>query len=152
MNNIIVSESHSEVELQSLLNHTRILQLQDEYINDINVDHLIFFWKWGFDGSTSRAEYKQTMMDSDLTDSTMFFTSYMPLRLEESTAIIYPTWQTNPVPILKRRRLSFALTKRWTSKTKLIRLIVAWLQYEIEQLKSNILCNLPWLMVMFVMH
>jgi len=24
--------------------------------------------------------------------------------------------------------------------------------YEIEQLKSNILCNLPWLMVMFVMH
>jgi len=43
MNNIIVSESHSEVELQSLLNHTRILQLQDEYINDINVDHLIFF-------------------------------------------------------------------------------------------------------------
>jgi len=112
MNNIIVSESHSEVELQSLLNHTRILQLQDEYINDINVDHLIFFGKWGFDGSTSRAEYKQTMMDSDLKDSTMFFTSYMPLRLEESTAIIYPTWQTNPVPILKRRRLSFALTKR----------------------------------------
>jgi len=69
--NIIVSKSHAEVELQNLLDHTAtcILQLQD--------DHLILFGKWGFDGSTSNAKYKQTM-DSDLADSTMFVTSYVP--------------------------------------------------------------------------
>jgi len=59
--NITVNESHAEVELQNLLDHTatRILQLQKEVIYNIwadSVQNLILIGKWGFDG---HAEYKQ---------------------------------------------------------------------------------------------
>jgi len=106
--NIIVSKSHAEVELQNLLDHTAtcILQLQD--------DHLILFGKWGFDGSTSNAKYKQTM-DSDLADSTMFVTSYVPRfqtgPFQNSFGLHLPDIADQSGSNLKRRRLCFALTK-----------------------------------------
>lgn len=83
---ITISESHAEVELQSLLNHTatRILELQSDVINEVlddSVNGLTLIGKWGFDGSSGQSEYKQTVQNNDLDDSHLFVTSYVPLQL-----------------------------------------------------------------------
>lgn len=138
------------------------MELQKEVIYDINDDHLILFGKWGFDGSTGHAEYKQTMMDSDLADSNMFVTSYVPLRMVTKSDHSKIIWK-NPRPSSTRycRPIRFQFKKETTQlcldeeayfEHKIVTLKLAKLKYKIEKEISIIPCNLPWLMVKFVMH
>lgn len=99
-----VSESEAEVELQSLLDHTasRILELQSDVTNNLDESckQLTLIGKWGFDGSSGQSEYKQKFENNNLEDSSLFVTSYVPLQLilksnnEEEHKII---WK-NPRP------------------------------------------------------
>lgn len=64
--NITVDESHTEIQLQNLLDHTatRVLELQKDVVNNIedtSVNNLMLIRKWGFDGSTGHAVYKQAV-------------------------------------------------------------------------------------------
>lgn len=62
--NIKVTESTAEVELQSLLDHTatRIVEFQKELITAIpeeSMGDVTLIGKWGFDGSTGHSEYQK---------------------------------------------------------------------------------------------
>lgn len=116
---ISVSESHAEVELQSLLDNTAscILELQKsviESITDSSADKLTLVGKWGFDGSTGHSEYKQKFFNNDLEDRSLFVTSYVPIRLvsEAKNKII---WK-NPRPSSTRycRPVRFQFKKETT--------------------------------------
>lgn len=121
--NITVTESHAEVELQSLLDHTtkRIIELQDTVVNDVfsdPVNNLKLIGKWGFDGSSGYSEYKQKVENNNLDDSHMFVTSYVPLALlttEDSSSSSKIIWK-NPRPSSTRycRPVRFQVEKEST--------------------------------------
>lgn len=91
-----VTETLAEVELQSLLDHTasRIVEsLPVSTKNDLaEGTTAILIGKWGFDGSTGHSEYKQSFSDSTAEDSSMFVTSYVPLRLMVCDKVL---WKNN---------------------------------------------------------
>ena len=87
---ITVLETCSEIELQSLLNHTssRILELQNEVIDQLDSDirkNLLLKLKWGFDESSGQEEYKQNFTDRNSYDSSVF---WLPLFLCNSLVSI----------------------------------------------------------------
>ncbi|KAJ4431291.1 hypothetical protein ANN_19888 [Periplaneta americana] len=82
---ITLSETAAEVNLQALLDHTasRLLEAQKDVFHNAvqNSLKLILICKWGFDGST-QSEYKQTFSsESGCTDSNVFLSSFVPIRL-----------------------------------------------------------------------
>lgn len=98
--NIKATETSVEVPLQDLLNHTvhRLLQSIEEvvatHIVDSELDQLCLFTKWGFDGSSGHSSYKQAFCGTDATDSAVFITCMVPVRLTCKKKLI---WQ-NPSP------------------------------------------------------
>lgn len=84
-----ITEREAVVPLQSLLQHTfdRIVQLQDEvfsqYCNKIgtNILDCVFEGVWGFDGSSGQALYKQAFEDQGENESSIFATTFVPLRI-----------------------------------------------------------------------
>ncbi|XP_043468422.1 uncharacterized protein LOC122502436 [Leptopilina heterotoma] len=83
---ITVTETSAEVKLQSLLNHTcdRLLMVQMDILNALDfgiVKNLRLVCKWGCDGSSGQSEYKQQFSSPDSSDSHMFLTSLVPLRI-----------------------------------------------------------------------
>lgn len=97
-----VTETHCEINLQDLLDHTttRLVQYLQEVIDTLNENEarsLQLITKWGCDGS-QQTEYKQKFEHTDDTDSNIFQSSMVPLLLfcgtEEKKKII---WQ-NPTP------------------------------------------------------
>lgn len=58
------------------------------------MDQLCLYSKWGFDGSSGHSSYKQAFHGSDASDSAVFITCVVPIRLVCGTKII---WQ-NPSP------------------------------------------------------
>ncbi|CAH2101214.1 unnamed protein product [Euphydryas editha] len=92
-----VTETCAQVNLQDLLNHTatRLLTYLKDVLRDLRTDEcnsLELFCKWGYDGS-QQAQFKQKMAN-DATDSNIFQSSFVPLRLVCGTKIV---WQ-NPTP------------------------------------------------------
>ncbi|CAH0560552.1 unnamed protein product [Brassicogethes aeneus] len=92
-----VTETCAQINLQELLNHTTIRLLT--YLKDVlcelrpdECNSLNLFCKWGCDGS-QQAQFKQTM-ENDATDSNIFQSSFVPLRLVFGAKTI---WQ-NPTP------------------------------------------------------
>ncbi|XP_054727450.1 uncharacterized protein LOC129237075 [Anastrepha obliqua] len=78
-NNIVVDETHAEVELQSLLDNTAssILELQKSLIEerlDETEKTLTLIGKWGFDGSTGHSEYKQKFSNCINDEKSLFVT------------------------------------------------------------------------------
>jgi len=76
------------------------MQLQAEviqYIKDDSANNLILIGKWGFDGRTGQAEYKQKVTDTDLSHSSFLVTSYVPLRLISESDQSKIIWK-NPRP------------------------------------------------------
>lgn len=97
-----MDESHAEVELQNLLNHTatRVLELQKDVVNNIeftSVNNLMLIGKWGFDGSTGYAEYKQAVADKDTYPFDLLLQTI--LYLEESKTFVDPVLQANLISI-----------------------------------------------------
>ncbi|XP_018338944.1 PREDICTED: uncharacterized protein LOC108756365 [Trachymyrmex septentrionalis] len=107
---ITITETCGSISLQSLLNHTvkRILNLRTNDILNLKDDVLLnlnLICKWGCDGTSGQSVYKQKFSSNDdaVTDSSIFFTSLVPLRLlhiaEDGTEMII--WQ-NPRPSSSR--------------------------------------------------
>ena len=90
---ISMRETEVEVSLQALLNHTseRLIKLQREVILQVmksknsTIIETVLLYSWGFDGSTGHSEYKQRYesdeRDPNLSDSNLFATTLIPLRL-----------------------------------------------------------------------
>lgn len=117
--NIKVNETMVEVPLQDLLNHTleRLIIVQENVLSLLSSEELRklqLVTKWGFDGSSGHSSYKQAFHGSDASDSAVFITSLVPLRLvcnpdSKNPKII---WQ-NPRPSSTRycRPLKIAFIK-----------------------------------------
>lgn len=96
---IEVSETLVKVTLQALLDLTtkRLLESQMEVIGVLTTfetENLSLFCKWGFDGSSGHSSYKQAFHGLEATDSSVFITCVVPLRLSSSSRVV---WQ-NPRP------------------------------------------------------
>lgn len=119
---IKVSETSSEISLQSLLNHTveRLLVVQNPVINTLSENELkklCLYTKWGFDGSSGHSAYKQAFFEADASDSSVFITSIVPLKLVCGEKIIW----NNPRPASTRfcRPLKISFTKETSTTAKL---------------------------------
>lgn len=100
---IKVTDTCVEVTLQALLNHTverLLLTLEPviESLKDEELERLCLFSKWGFDGSSGHSPYKQAFHGPDASDSAVFITCIVPLRLTCGEKIL---WQ-NPRPASTR--------------------------------------------------
>ncbi|XP_055697420.1 uncharacterized protein LOC129809645 [Phlebotomus papatasi] len=91
-----VSETECLLDLQMLLDHTarRIVEVSD--ISGLGQHDLQLFWKWGCDGATGMSEYKQKFLDPTSSDSAIFMTSAVPLKM--SACSDGPEIWQNPLP------------------------------------------------------
>ena len=74
---IKITENAATVELQGLLDHTlkRILPVQLEVIEslpDESLSELNFILKWGCDGTSGQSNYKQSFIDTETCDDSIF--------------------------------------------------------------------------------
>lgn len=78
-NSIMVTDTFAKITLQSLLDHTgrRIL----ESLKCAVTGKLVLIGKCGFDGASGQSNYKQKFENSELDDSSIFMTAYVPLKL-----------------------------------------------------------------------
>lgn len=85
--------------LQSLLDHTicRLIIAQRTVIDSIpakDLHKLRMYTKWGFDGSSGHSSYKQVFHGIEASDSAVFITSIVPIRIVLGEKVV---WQ-NPTP------------------------------------------------------
>lgn len=85
-NDLDITESCAEVKLQSLLDHSvgRLMQFQNEVLETLTVEErakLTLISKWGCDGSSGHASYKQRFENSECSDESIFLTSVVPLQI-----------------------------------------------------------------------
>ena len=83
---IKVCETSAEVSLQAILNHTveRLLLVQKPVVDTLDkheLNSLILYSKWGFDGSSGHNSYKQTFLEPEASDASVFISTFVPLRL-----------------------------------------------------------------------
>ena len=106
----IVSDSHSEIKLQDLMNRTcaSIVNIvcSSEVMDIPGFSNLKLIGKWGFDGSSGYNSYKQKFAGSDEellyhTDNSIFVTSFVPLRLLNGDHNNTILWK-NPKPSSSR--------------------------------------------------
>lgn len=131
-----ISDTCAKVKyLQDILDHTatRILMIESPEKNDCN--SLTLYSKYGCDGSSGQAEYKQVLSEESIqvSDANLFIASLVPLRLinNETNAII---WQ-NPAPSSVRfcRPILIEFCKETPAKTKEV----------VEDIKRQIKSLLP---------
>ncbi|XP_050531106.1 uncharacterized protein LOC126899895 [Daktulosphaira vitifoliae] len=90
---IQVTSTHAEVSLQALLDHTveRLFLVQKPVIDVLpenELDKFILYSKWGFDSSSGHSPYKQAFCSLEASNSVVFITSLVPLRLVNGDQII----------------------------------------------------------------
>lgn len=85
---ISLTETCAEIQLQSLLDHTvsRILLTQNDVIQSLpyeKIREMFLLCKWGCDGTSGQSTFKQKFSNDDgtVTDSSIFYTSLVPLQL-----------------------------------------------------------------------
>jgi hypothetical protein len=120
---LYISESTCKVSIQNLLNHTasRIIQSLNFKKIELNTTHFEMLCKWGCDGSSGHAQYKQKFDSSystTITDSDLFLFSLVPLQLrlvDEQNIVV---WQ-NPRPSSTRfcRPIKFCFKKETIDST-----------------------------------
>lgn len=91
---IKVTETSVYVDLQSLFDLTveRLIVSLKDVIDTLNFDEMqntCLFSKWGFDGSSGHSSYKQAFYRSEGSDSAVFMTYLIPLRLVSNFKIIW---------------------------------------------------------------
>lgn len=92
---IEVTEKGAKVTMQSLLNHTaeRILKIKSA-IGDLD-DYeggplnLTMLSKYGFDGATGQAIYKQKFVEEDMDDSSIIMSCMVPLRITQTDQVFW---------------------------------------------------------------
>jgi len=97
---IFITEEQAGVPLQSLLNHTceRLIEVQKDVLTYVaksrNTIKLTLFCKYGFDGTSGQSEYKQRFQNISTSDSSIFFTSFVPIKLvnNEDNSVV---WQNS---------------------------------------------------------
>lgn len=72
--------------MQAILDHTiqrLVFFLRDvlQRLNPLESEHIFLDFKWGSDGSSGHAKYKQEMNSDIIDDNYMFFTATVPLQL-----------------------------------------------------------------------
>ncbi|KAK9701573.1 hypothetical protein QE152_g30472 [Popillia japonica] len=110
---ITVTEVGVAIKLQSLLDHTadRLCLSQSSVIDNLTEKNLVLISKWGCDGSSEQSTFKQKFCNTDVSDSNLFMSSIVPLRLiTHNNGII--VWK-NPRPSSVRycRPISFYFEK-----------------------------------------
>ena len=109
-----ITEISAEIKLQQLLNHTieRILLSPDvKNIENLQILNLELVTKWGFDGTSGRANYKQVFKNSDGDDSSVSITSLVPLKLHISglpNQVIWINNRPSSTRLCRPIRLQFA--------------------------------------------
>lgn len=135
--NITVTESYAEIQLQSLIDHSlrRLCVAQEEVLLSIpGIEDVNAIIKWGCDGS-EQSSYKQKFSEENTSDSSMFFISIVLLQLyatlNERKVIIW----NNPAPSSTRycRPIKFLFTKE--TRDVILR--------EVESIKHQILVLQP---------
>lgn len=124
---IHVSKNEVHCDVQALLHHTtfRIVNMQKEVIiqsaqnvKSTNIN-AAFIFSWGFDGSTGFSSYKQRFSnsneenDSNISDSSLFATTCIPLRLITSTGIVL--WNNSTTQSVRFCR---PISLKWLKETK----------------------------------
>lgn len=157
---IEIHEEKSSVPLQHLLDHTLTRLFETfKFDSNMNLDkvykNLNFVCKWGCDGSSGHSEYHQTFNDQNITDSSVFLFSLVPLRLTGISKISKNNtilWK-NPTPSSTRycRPIKFMFNKETVETTKNE---VQKLEKEIAELKplklsiNNNVVSISYTMVM----
>lgn len=112
--NVDYRESGVLVGLQELLNHTSERLLTSKTVPDLGTvsSELRLLSKWGCDGSSGHSEYKQRFEDPTLSDTSIFLTSVVPLKLMSAMAPHTIYWE-NPAPSSTRytRLLGYQFVK-----------------------------------------
>lgn len=117
-----ICETAAQVSLQGLLDHTieRLAELTKsklDSLHDEDLSQITLYTKWGFDGSSGHSSYKQAFHGFDASDSAVFITSIVPLKLICNGKTI---WK-NPRPSSTRycRPLKIEFSKETASTAKL---------------------------------
>jgi hypothetical protein len=81
--NISISESHCQIPLQDLLDHStkRIFHIPNIRSIENNFIQFEMLYKWGCDGSSGQSQYKQNFLSDDTSDSDIFMFSIVPIIL-----------------------------------------------------------------------
>ena len=84
--NIVITESSAEVPVQDLVDHTMkrlALSPNDLFsrVEDNNIENLWLISKWGCDGTSGQAEYKQLFQTGDVSDASIFISSLVPVQI-----------------------------------------------------------------------
>lgn len=112
---IAITESSGSVPLQNLLDHTakRILETKSvEEINEIESGNLTMYCKWGCDGASGQSQYQQRFSEDKISDSHLYMTSVVPLKLSFSEDINKSVWNNNKASSTQYcRTLQFAYVK-----------------------------------------
>lgn len=141
-----ISENIAEIKLQALLDLTveQILKIQDSIMVSAldaidSTKKLYMIWKWGCDGSSGQALYKQKASDPNFTDSDIFFTGIVPLRLyckSENTSqeeIIWQNPKTSSPRYCRPVRLQFQ-----KESVQLVKQEKTYVQQQIDNLNPTI--------------
>lgn len=118
---IDATESYAYVGLQELLDHTvkRIYKTKtDDELASMS-EEVTLLSKWGCDGSSGHTEYKQSFVEDGATDTNIFLTTLVPLRLNNkiNNSLVY--WK-NETPSSTRycRPVQFQFMKETTDVSK----------------------------------
>jgi len=113
-----ISESNCSVSMQSLVDHTvhRIFEIETVKSMQIkeNMNHFEMLYKWGCDGSSGQAQYKQNFNDgatSFITDHDLFMFSLVPIQLrcfiQEKTIVVWQNPRTSSTRFCRPIKFSF---------------------------------------------
>lgn len=142
---IKITEKSAEIKLQPLLDLTaaRLLEIQREVLENHPVaNNLQFIHKWGIDGSSGQAKYKQSLSEEGISDSDLLLVSMVPIQLQtisnnENIKIIWKNPKTSSTKFC--RPLGFHFKKESKESTNYE---VNKIRNEIQNLKPSIvLCN-----------
>lgn len=97
--NMSITEASAEISLQALLDHTakRLFQSLNSVISSLaenQLENLCMVTKWGCDGTSGQAEYKQLFQNESVSDESIFLISIVPIHivsgnLEDNSNIIW---------------------------------------------------------------
>lgn len=141
---VTITETMAEVKLQKLLDITteRLCSVQNEVILDVlNKRNDCLFqitYKWGFDGSSSHSLYKQKFVeDLDATDSDIFLSSIVPLKMTAKTDfsedIVWQNPRTSSTKYCRPIKLQFL-----KESDELIKKEGEYIENQVLQLKSTL--------------
>jgi len=113
-----ISESNCSVPMQSLVDHTvhRIFEIETVKSMQIkeNMNHFEMLYKWGCDGSSGQAQYKQNFNDgatSLITDHDLFMFSIVPIQLrcliQEKYIVVWQNPRTSSTRFCRPIKFSF---------------------------------------------